>query len=86
MKTLQSLVKSSDRLKADDLSSEEIYQAAKELTELYNLLSKVNLGDIEEYLEYMAKKDKNYKAVETSFKKFIPAYQKFYNDLRKVRD
>ena len=66
--------------------NKEAYQGAKELTELYNLLSKVYFGNIEEYLEYMAKEDKDYKAVETSFKKFIPAYQKFFNDLRKVRN
>ena len=66
--------------------NKEVYQGAKELTELYNLLSKVYFGNIEEYLEYMAKEDKDYKVVETSFKKFIPAYQKFFNDLRKVRN
>ena len=64
----------------------EVYQSAKELTELYNLLSKVYFGNIEEYLEYMAKEDKDYKAVETSLKKFIPAYQNLLNDLRKVRN
>lgn len=66
--------------------NKEAYQGAKELTELYNLLSKVYFGDIEEYLEYMAKEDKDYKDVETSLKKFIPTYQKLLNDLRKVRN
>lgn len=71
--------------RVDELTSEEIYQAAKELTELHNLLGKVFFGDIEEYLEYMAKKNGDYRTLNTSFKGFVAAYQKFYNDLRKVR-